>query len=100
MLKSWHHFSVVLHWSPNDTTGAKQLPYYLEKNILMYAYKNRFLEIFPWPNFCLSKQCAYLVEYGIYRCPERAKTDCETSCFQGLATLRGSAVVPQSVLSL
>ena len=47
----YHHFSVVLHWSPNDTTSVKPLPYCLEKQILVYAYKNRFLEIFPWPNF-------------------------------------------------
>ena len=32
-------------------TSVKQLPYSLEKTILVYTHKNRFLDIFPWPNF-------------------------------------------------
>ena len=41
-------FSVVLHKTPNYTTSVKQLPYFLE--IKSYVYKNRFLDIFPWPD--------------------------------------------------
>ena len=37
--------------TPNDTTSVKQLSYCLEKQMLLYAYKNRFLYIFPWPSF-------------------------------------------------
>ena len=27
------------------------LPYFLDKQLLLYTYNNRFVEIFPWPNF-------------------------------------------------
>ena len=43
--------------SHHDTTSVKQLPYYVEKQILVYAYKNSFLDISPWPNFFSQKYC-------------------------------------------
>ena len=33
VINRWHHFSVVLHQSSNDTTNVKQLPYSIEKLI-------------------------------------------------------------------
>ena len=48
-VKQLASFSVVLHWSPNDATSVKQLPYCLKK--IFFLYKNRILDIFPWPNF-------------------------------------------------
>ena len=47
VLNSWHHFSVVLHQSPNDTANVKELPYCLEKKILVYTL---FVNIFYGPN--------------------------------------------------
>ena len=37
-------------FTPNDTTSVKQLrySYCFEKQILVYAHKNRFLDIFPY----------------------------------------------------
>ena len=39
---------------PNDTTSAKQLSYCLEKQILFYACKNRFLDISHGPELKIS----------------------------------------------
>ena len=52
-------FSIVLHRSPNDTNSVKQLPYYLKTTLLLYADKNRFFDIFPWPNVLSSVVYAY-----------------------------------------
>ena len=38
--------------------------YCLEKTVLVYTDKNKFLDIFPWPKFCSSAVYAYYVKYG------------------------------------
>ena len=39
-------------FSCSDTTSAK--PYCLDNKMFVYGYKNRFLDIFPWPNYVSS----------------------------------------------
>ena len=51
VLSSWHHFSVVLHKSPSDTTSVKQLPYCLEKLILCTPIRTGSLTFLHRPFF-------------------------------------------------
>ena len=44
----------------------KQLPYCLEKQTLVYVYKNRFLDIVPWPNFFSQGFCTLFRSNSVF----------------------------------